>query len=130
MEQTTTLGDALTRLWDEAGNPSFRSIERDLLITLGDLAPTDETIRQMHHGKREADRLSPHWMLAMAKYYGAEPADLGPDAERRINSLLELVSMDSDAFRRCFTREPVVQMALDFDIIDLRESTPHLAWAA
>ena len=72
--------EELQRLHETAGYPSFRAIERQLVLRFGDSVPSAETLRQYHNGGVKSPDTTVLGMLAW--YYGVDVADISEDAAR------------------------------------------------
>jgi hypothetical protein len=89
-EAATALGRKLTELWEAAGRPSHRAIERAIIFDVGVSAPSDETIRRMHNGDVDPNTCVIESIVGLARYYHVSPDDLGEAAGERVRHLLAL----------------------------------------
>jgi transcriptional regulator with XRE-family HTH domain len=94
--------------------------QRDL-ATITRMSESTITRRMSGLGQWTADDLR-----AVASAYDVPLQVLLLDPAEIRSAIIEAAAnVDSDAFRRCFPPEPVVQMALDFGTIDLRDQPAH-----
>jgi len=75
-----TSTENLQRLHQSAGDPSFRSIERQLVLRFGDLVPSAETLRLYHNGQVKKPDTAVLGMLAW--YYGVDTSEIDDHAGR------------------------------------------------
>lgn len=75
-----TTKERLQDLHARAGAPSYRSIERQLVLRFGDSVPSGETLRLYHNGRVKSYDTAVLGMLAW--YYGVNVTEIDEDAGR------------------------------------------------
>lgn len=88
--EAADLGRTLTKLHRKAGHPSYKSIERRLVVSIGELAPSDQTIANYHNGRTHPLSIHPEVLSELARFYGVSVRDLGPAVEARCSRLREM----------------------------------------
>ena len=89
--EAKAFGQVLTRLRSAAGNPSYSSIERQMIGRIGELTPTDQSIANYHRGLTHPLSIHPEVLSELARIYGVRVSELGPVVEARCGRLRELV---------------------------------------
>lgn len=85
------LGKELTRLWKQAGSPSYRSIYETILRTYGHSMGSDEQVRKLHHGLVDPATTSVENLLALSRYYGVQPSEITEVVDLRERQVLVLL---------------------------------------
>lgn len=93
--QAVEFGDHLTALHDAAGKPSFGVISRTIFLnTNGRVQVSDQQIGLYHKGRTDPGGVRVEVLIALCRFYGCQPADLGPVAAAEIAVLTDLTSSD------------------------------------
>ena len=88
---STDLGRRLQALREQLPLPrqSINRIATALAMKTG-VEINPETLRQLHSGKSDPSKVRPDYLIALARFYGVDSEALGPVAQERIGSLLQL----------------------------------------
>jgi len=87
---TTTLGERLeTARQSQQPVPSFRQLERRLVASIGEFAPSSETLRRWHRPQTEAHDVDLFVLLALADVYGTTLRKLSETAADLLSDLGE-----------------------------------------
>ena len=99
-------GQHLTALHKAAGEPSFGVLHRTILLnTRGTISVTDQQIGNYHAGKTDPRKVRVGVLIALCRFYGCEPTDLGPVAAAEIAAVMEITSDDRPFLRSGWLRE-------------------------
>lgn len=99
-QQAVEFGEHLTRLYEEAGRPSFGVMSRTILLgTNGTVSVTDQQLGNYHAGKTDPRKMRVEVLRALQRFYGCASAELGPVAAAEIAAMVDLASCD-DVFDR------------------------------
>jgi len=90
---TTTLGERLeTARQSLTPVPSFRQLERRLVVTIGEYAPSSETLRRWHQPTVQEGDVDPFILLALADVYGTTLRKLSESSANLLSDLGERAS--------------------------------------
>lgn len=71
---------------------SFKRLERLLWARLGEYAPTYETLRRIHRGEVDPEKVDMVILLAIASVYRTPASGLSPIVAQRLNEMRDLVN--------------------------------------
>ncbi len=90
---TTTLGERLEECRQALQPvPSFRQLERRLVVTIGEYAPSSETLRRWHRATTQEGDVDPFVLLALADVYGTKLRFLSESTANLLSDLGERTS--------------------------------------
>lgn len=103
-DNAISLGGLLEASRTAAGSPSYRNLERQLVMMLGEYAPSSETIRRLHAGKISPEQVDLVILAALCEIYGCTIKDVSATASARSKSARDLLERQSRCTAR--TRTP------------------------
>lgn len=99
-DNASSMGGQLEAHRSAAGAPSFRQLERQLVMLLGSYGPSSETIRRLHTGKISPEDVDLVVLAALCKVYGVTIKDVSQVAAERSKTAADLLKRQS----RCTAR--------------------------
>ena len=96
----SSMGGQLEHHRIAAGAPSFRQLERQLVMMLGSYGPSSETIRRLHAGKIAPEDVDLVILAALCDVYGCTIKDVSQVAAERSKTAADLLRRQS----RCTAR--------------------------
>lgn len=91
------LAARLSAARDKAGSPTYRRIARALEDSLGEAAPTQQSLNKLHTIGVQPERVDLYVIQFLAELYDVRVADLSEIAAARLNSMRDLLERS----RRC-----------------------------
>lgn len=86
-------GDHLQRLYERDGRPSFGVMSRTILLS-GRVSVSDQQLGNYHAGRSDPRKVRVEVLVALCRFYGCTPTDLGPVAAAEIAAVKDLTSSD------------------------------------
>ena len=99
-DNASSMGGQLEKHRLAAGGPSFRQLERQLVMMLGSYGPSSETIRRLHTGKISPEAVDLVILAALCEIYGCTIKEVSQVAAGRSKTAADLLRRQS----RCTAR--------------------------